>query len=100
MATPQPAGNYSSAFEKRANDLTDLIRVKIAAELRARFQEELDDEIAVTMANLQKKEDEIAAAAESEAFNLGNVLKLKTERVELASYLKGLQFCASKTGKP
>jgi hypothetical protein len=100
MAKPEPAVNYSSAFEKRASDITDLMRVRIAAELRARFHAELDEEIAITMANLQKKEEEIASAADSEAFNLGNVLKLKTESLELASYLKGLRFCASKAGKP
>jgi hypothetical protein len=45
------------------------------------------------------KEAEIAGAVGNDTFNLGIVLKLKTERLELASYLKGLQFGASKTGK-
>ena len=45
------------------------------------------------------KEAEIAGAVGNDAFNLGIVLKLKTERLELASYLKGLQFGAPKTGE-
>ena len=89
----------SSEFEKRAADIADLMRVEIATKLRARLQAELAEEIAVTTENLQKTDAEIAAAAESDAFNLGNVLKLKTQRLELASYLKGLEFCAAKVAK-
>jgi len=88
----------SSEFEKRAA-IADLMRVEIATKLRARLQAELAEEIAVTTENLQKTDAEIAAAAESDAFNLGNVLKLKTQRLELASYLKGLEFCAAKVAK-
>jgi len=39
------------------------------------------------------------AGTQKKTGTLGIVLKLKTERLELASYLKGLQFRASKTGK-
>ncbi len=76
-------------LETQALDITEL----------ARLQAELEGEIAVTAANLQLKEAEIAGAVGNDTFNLGIVLKLKTERLELASYLKGLQFGASKTGK-
>ena len=89
----------SSEFEKRAADIADLMRTEIAIEFRARLQAELSEEIAVTTENLQKTDAEIAAAADSDAFNLGNVLKLKTQRLELASYLKGLEFCAAKVAK-
>jgi hypothetical protein len=100
MPAQELTKSYSSEFEKRAADLTELMRVEIAAELMARLQADADEEIALTMVNLQKKDAEIAGAEGNETFNLGVLLKLKSERLELASYLKGVQFFASKVGKP
>jgi hypothetical protein len=100
MSIEEMSKSYSSEFEKRAMDITALMQKEIVAELRARFQAELNEEIAVTTASLQEKEAELADAAGNDAFNLGLLLKLKTERLELACYLRGLQFCASKAEKP
>src|SRR5262249_14763542 len=99
MPVEELTKGYRSEFEKRATDITALMRKEIVAEFRARLQAELEAEIAVTTASLQEKEDEIAAAVGNEAFNFGNVLKLKTEKMELASYLKGLEFVVSRAGK-
>jgi hypothetical protein len=96
MPVQELTGNYKSEFEKRATDIVELMRLETAAKVRAEVAAELKEEIATTSADLQKKEAEVAAAASSETFNLGLVLRLKTERLELASYLKGLQFSASK----
>jgi len=87
-------------FEKRATDIADRMRLEIAADVRAQFQAALADEIAATVESLQNKDAEIAGAVGDDTFNLGVVLKLKTERLEMASYLKGLQFCAEKAAKP
>ena len=99
MPTQELKRNYSSEFERRASDIVELMRIETAGKVQARILAELEEEIAVTTADLQKKEGEITAAVAKEVFNLGLVLKLKTERLELASYLKGLQFCASKAAK-
>src|SRR4030095_472453 len=99
MPTQELRRNYSSEFEKRATDIVELMRLETTGKVRAQIMAELEQEIDVTTADLQKKEAEIAAAVGNETFNYGLVLKLKTERLELASYLKGLQFCASKAAK-
>lgn len=99
MPIQEVKGSYSSEFEKRATDIVELMRLETAGKVRARILAELEEEIAVTNADLQKKEAEIGAAVGNETFNYGLVLKLKTERLELASYLKGLQFCASRATK-
>ena len=100
MPIQEMARSHSIEFEKRATDIANLMRLELAAELRAQLQAELAEEIAATTKSLQEKDAEIAAAAASDSFNLGIVLKLKSERLEMASYLKGLQFCAAKAAKP
>jgi len=99
MPVQEVARNYKSEFEKRATDIVELMRLETAAKVRAGIAAELEEEIATTSVDLQKKEAEVAAAAGSETFNLGLVLRLKSERLELASYLKGLQFCAARASK-
>jgi hypothetical protein len=99
MPIQELKGSYSSEFEKRAADIVELMRIATAGKVQVPVLAELEEEIAVTTAALQKKEDEISAAVGNEAFNYGLVLKLKSERLELASYLKGLQFCASRASK-
>ena len=99
MQTQELRGSNNSEFEKRATDIVEFMRLETAGKVRARIMAELEEEIGGTAAGLQEKEAEIAAAVSCDAFNLGLVLRLKTERLELASYLKGLQFCASKAAK-
>jgi uncharacterized small protein (DUF1192 family) len=99
MPIQEVKGSYSSEFEKRAADIVELMRIATARKVQVPVLAELEEEIAVTTAELQKKEAEISAAVGNEAFNYGLVLKLKTERLELASYLRGLQFCASRASK-
>ena len=87
-------------FEKRAAQLTDLLRDEISDEVERRLHTELLNEIAgeiaATEASVREKELEIATTMSTDDFNLGAVLKLKAEKQELDAYLRGLLFCAEK----
>jgi hypothetical protein len=115
-------GLYLAAVEDRVSEIASRLRMEIAEELRAEFNTELEsrvaairnqyegllhdngnipaatpeliEEIAATHANLLKKEVELAKGLSDESFPFGTIVQLRTERLELDSYLKGLSFRA------
>jgi hypothetical protein len=60
--------------------------------LRKRIPARLVEEIAAAEANLHKKDVELTKKLSEDSFALGAILQLKTERLELDAYLRGLTF--------
>ena len=113
---------YATDFDRRVTELSELLRIEITEQLRAQFNEELEqrvalaqsehragseqnavtqgllEEIAAAQEDLQKKEAELASKMTADAFPFADVLRLRTEKNELASYLRGLNFRASAVG--
>jgi hypothetical protein len=103
-------------------EISNRLRIEIAEELRAEFNAELEsrvaairnqyegllhengslpaaapeliEEIAATHAQLMKKEVELAKGLSDESFPFGTIVQLRSQRMELNSYLKGLNFRA------
>ena len=113
---------YAADFDRRVTELSELLRIEITEQLRAQFNEELEqrvafaqskqsagsgqnadtqgllEEIASAQEDLQKKEAELANKMTADAFPFADVLRLRTEKSELAAYLRGLNFRASAVG--
>ena len=98
-----------SDFDQRVADSIELLRIEIAEELRAQFDLELEnriaaetqelvEEIAAVQEDLEKKEAELASKLTEDPFPFGEVLRLRTEKLELTSYLKGLKFRTATAG--
>ena len=115
-------GLYLAAVEDRVAEISNRLRIEIAEELRAEFNAEMEsrvaairnqyegllhengslpaaapeliEEIAATHAQLLKKEVELAKGLSDESFPFGTIVQLRTQRMELNSYLKGLNFRA------
>ena len=114
-------GLYLAAVEDRVREMADRMRAEIAEQLRVEFSAELEsrvatirnqydslvhatgissaapeliEEIAATHAELLKKEVELAKGLADESFPFGVIVQLRSERLELDSYLKGLNFRA------
>lgn len=115
-------GLYLAAVEDRVSEIASRMRVEIAEELRAEFNAELESrvaairgqyeglsngnarlpenapeliaEIAATHAQLMQKEVELAKGLSDESFPFGTIVQLRAERLELDSYLRGLNFRA------
>ena len=115
---------YASDFEKRLTEITEVIKTEIAEQLRGQFSRELENrvaslrgeyekrlqaanrnqpsnsspelsyEIAAVQADLDKKEADLANSLTDDSFSLGVILRMRNEKMELSSYLKGLNFCA------
>ena len=112
-------GLYLAAVEDRVKEMADRMRAEIAEQLRAEFNAELEtrvaairnqyetlangtptatpeliQEIAATHAELLRKEVALAKGLADESFPFGVIVQLRSERLELDSYLKGLNFRA------
>lgn len=115
-------GLYLAAVEDRVKETAERMRAEIAEQLRVEFNAELEtrvaairnqyeglahengtqsaaapeliEEIAATHAALLKTEVELAKGLADESFPFGVILRLRAERMELDSYLKGLNFHA------
>lgn len=115
-------GLYLAAVEDRVSEIAGRLRVELAEELRVQFNAELEsriaairnqyeglvqgngklpeaapeliEEIAATHAQLMKKEIELAKGLSDESFPFGTIVQLRAERMELDSYLRGLNFRA------
>ena len=115
-------GLYLAAVEDRVKEMAERMRAEIAEQLRVEFNAELEtrvaairnqyeglsnesgklpaaapeliEEIAATHAELLKKEVELAKGLADESFPFGLILQLRAQRMELDSYLKGLNFRA------
>jgi hypothetical protein len=112
-------GLYLAAVEDRVKEIESRLRVEIAQELRAQFNAELEhriassrrqyegllhggtaslatpeliEEIEATHARLLEKELELAKGLSDESFPFGTILQLRAQRMQLDSYLKGLNF--------
>jgi vacuolar-type H+-ATPase subunit I/STV1 len=113
-------GLYRNAVEDRVKEISDRLRAEIAEELRTEYIVELEtrlaairtqyegllhdggklpsstpaliEEIASTQAGLLKKEIELARGLADDAFSFGAIVQLRTEKLELESYLRGLNF--------
>ena len=84
----------TSEFEKRMAEARERLRAEIAAELRAA----LLSEIAAVQEDLERKDEELTIKLADDAFPFSTILRLRTEKLELTSYLRGLRF--SVTGIP
>lgn len=82
---------YASEFEKRMAEAREKLRVEIAAEHRAA----LLAEIAAVQEDLERKEEELTIKLADDAFPFSTILRLRTEKLELTSYLRGLRFSAA-----
>lgn len=103
----------------RVGELSETLRSEIAQELRVQFNFELQsriadvrrefegsstpptalaDEIAAVREDLEKKETELATTLAADSFAYGTILKLQMEKLELTSYLRGLNFHAKTAG--
>jgi len=115
-------GLYLAAVEDRVSEIAARLRLEIAEELRAEFNAHLEsrvaairkqyegllnengkipqsapellEEIAETHAQLMKKEIELAKGLADESFPFGTIVQLRAQRIELDSYLRGLNFRA------
>jgi hypothetical protein len=115
-------GLYLAAVEDRVSEIASRLRAELAEELRLEFNAELEirvaairnqyaellhedgklavaapeliEEIAATQAQLMKKEIELAKGLSDESFPFGTIVQLRAERMELDSYLRGLNFRA------
>ena len=115
-------GLYLAAIEDRVSEMASRLRAELAEELRVEFNAELEirvsairnqyagllhengklpeaapeliEEIAATQAQLMKKEIELAKGLADESFPFGIIVQLRAERMELDSYLRGLNFRA------
>ena len=114
-------GLYLAAVEDRVKEMADRMRAEIAEQLRLEFNAEMETrvaliqsqyesllqvqgepsaapeliaEIAATHAALHKKEVALAKGLADESFPFGVIVQLRAERLELDSYLRGLNFRA------
>jgi hypothetical protein len=96
----------ASDFDRRVAESIELLRIEIAEELRAKFDSELENRIAAETQELveeidavqealQRKEAELDGKLMEDPFPFGEILKLRTEKLELTSYLRGLKFRAA-----
>jgi len=82
--------DYASEFEKRVAEATEKLRAEFAAQ-----NEALLLEIAAVQKALEEKDEELTVKLADDAFPFSTILRLRTEKLELTSYLKGLTFRAA-----
>jgi hypothetical protein len=109
---------YASEFDTRLTEISEVLRTEIAAQLRAQFVLELEtrvtslrneyeqrqgtpvltEEIAAVQERLDKVEVELDNRLTDDSFPLGAILRIRGEKLELSSYLRGLAFAAKALG--
>jgi hypothetical protein len=109
---------YASEFDTRLTEISEVLRTEIAAQLRAQFVLELEkrvtslrneyeerqgtpvliEEIAAVQERLDKVEVELDNRLTDDSFPLGAILRIRGEKLELSSYLRGLAFAAKAVG--
>jgi hypothetical protein len=82
---------YASEFEKHMAVGREKLRAEIAMEHRAA----LLAEIAAVQDDLERKDEELTIKLADDAFPFSTILRLRTEKLELTSYLRGLSFSAA-----
>ena len=87
----------AALFEQRAAEIAQLAVMPLPVTgAEQTVDSEVIAEIRVVEQRLKENEAETEQNMNSDRFNLGLSLKLKEEKIELTSYLKGLQFHAKK----
>lgn len=109
---------YASEFDTRLTEISEVLRTEIAAQLRAQFVLELEtrvtslqneyeqrqgtpvliEEIVAVQERLDKVEVELDNRLTDDSFPLGAILRIRGEKLELSSYLRGLEFAAKALG--
>ena len=82
---------YASELDKRMAVAREELRAEIAAEHRAA----IIAEIAAVQEDLERKDEELTIKLADDAFPFSTILRLRTEKLELTSYLRGLTFSAA-----
>lgn len=93
----------ATVFERRADQIAELLRAEIARKLQKEYEErlrlellrreqELRSEITRVEHLLRAKDAEIIEGLSGDAVSLGAIVQLRAERRELNAYLNGLTF--------
>jgi hypothetical protein len=84
---------YTAEFERRVADVTEKLRAEVVP-----WKQDGDAlllEIAAVQTALEQKDEELTIKLADDAFPFSTILRLRTEKLELTSYLKGLKFRAA-----